>query len=453
MDARSLLICSVFGVAALAANEKEEVVFRSDVVLVRVDAQVVDSGNRAITGLDRTDFVLREQGRDREIRNFARDEMPVDILLLLDVSGSMRPHVERVARAAGRALDALGKDDRVAIMVFDRATRVRAPFRAGRAAIVRDLENVLHQESFDGGTDITKALLEAARWVDRNARRDARRAIVILTDDQTEFEADPDRVIRALLKADTVLSGLIAPDALGRGRAGSSRRGVGWPPAGGTWPGGWPGGGGTWPGGGPRGGGPSGPVWRTSRTRAAGTAEIARESGGDSLRVDEASAFETTLERIRQRYALYFLLPDGAGPGEQRSVEVELAASARRRHPGAEVRYRRAYVTPASTGPAETPAETVEVSRETSTDETVPPAETPAPNTRRRRPAVNERTGPAGPLPSSSEPSWGAGTVAPPASVPAASDPEPKKQGGWRRVDEPEPASAQVSQAPKSKYR
>src|SRR4051812_2118257 len=60
----------------LAADD--DVVFRSDVSLVRVDAQVLD-GNRAITGLRREDFILRESGQVREIRNFSNEDMPVDL--------------------------------------------------------------------------------------------------------------------------------------------------------------------------------------------------------------------------------------------------------------------------------------------------------------------------------------------------------------------------------------
>ena len=53
----------------------------------------------------------------------------MDVLLLLDVSGSMQVHVQRVADAAHEALAVLGNQDRVGIMVFDTRTRVRLPFR------------------------------------------------------------------------------------------------------------------------------------------------------------------------------------------------------------------------------------------------------------------------------------------------------------------------------------
>ena len=48
----------------LGADEGD-VIFRSDVSLVRVDAQVVDRANRAIIRLKAQDFILREDGRPR----------------------------------------------------------------------------------------------------------------------------------------------------------------------------------------------------------------------------------------------------------------------------------------------------------------------------------------------------------------------------------------------------
>ena len=147
------------GQAPAQAPAQADVIFRSDVMLVRVDAQVRDRSNRAIAGLRAEDFVLREQGRVREIRNFAREEMAMDVLLLLDVSGSMRTHVERIASAAHSAFQSLGPDDRVAIMVFDRQTRVQMPFKAHRTGDVeRGLDKVLDRESFNGGTDHTRYL-------------------------------------------------------------------------------------------------------------------------------------------------------------------------------------------------------------------------------------------------------------------------------------------------------
>jgi VWFA-related protein len=308
------------------------VTFRSDVTLGRVDAQVVDGENHPIRGLRVQDFVLRVDGNRQEIRDFQNEKMPVDVVLLLDVSRSMEPHIRRVATASHEALRALGEQDRIATIVFDRFARLLMPFRPSRLDAERKLEGILDRETFGGGTDITRGLLDTASYVEQNARRDARRAIVIVTDDQTERNRNDVAVLRALTRADSVLSALIAPDALHTGTAyrhspsfdDDRPRDTFWDLV-------------------PRrfGSYPMGP-----RTQSAGTSQIANQSGGDSMAVDQASAFEQTLARIRERYALYFYLPDGTKPGEERSVEVLLTDAARRQYPRAEVRYRRSYLAP-----------------------------------------------------------------------------------------------------------
>jgi VWFA-related protein len=319
ITALCLLFFHTAAVAALQADDPPYT-FRTNVALGRVDAQVVDAQNLPIRGLKAQDFILRVDGKPQEIRNFQSDKVPVDVVLLLDVSRSMGPHIRRVTTASHQALRALGDQDRIATMVFDRATRLGMPY-LGNLDADRQIESVLEHETFTGGTDITRGLLDTAAYVEENARHDARRAIVIVTDDETERSRNDAAVLRALTRADCVLSALIAPDALHTGAA--------WHPPSSdddrpraTWY-------------------PRGP-----RTQSAGTAEIATQSGGDSMAVDQASAFERTLARIRERYALYFYLPEGLQTSEEHTVEVLLSDAVRRRYPGAEIHYRRSYLVP-----------------------------------------------------------------------------------------------------------
>jgi VWFA-related protein len=341
-----LLLTCALGTAFAAGDD--DVTFRSDVSLVRVDAQVVDSTNRAITHLHAGDFVLREDGKVVPIKSFASDNMPVDVLFLLDVSASMRPHVQRIADASGQALTELGKDDRMGIMVFDRYTRVRLALNSSRQDVQRGFDRLLREERFNGGTDITRAMLDAADYMRNNGRRDARRAIVILTDDQTEFDRDDEGVGRALERANAVMCALIAPDAM-QNRGGGQR-------------GGWGNGGGLGGGlggiifGQPRGGGNRYPGGGGgSHTHSAGTSEIARDSGGDSMSVNDAEALDDTLARLRQRYTLYFNLPDGVQPGQERNIQVDLTPEMRQRFSDAEVRYRRTSISGGSSGSGASP--------------------------------------------------------------------------------------------------
>ena len=191
-----LLLAAALG-TGLSADD-DDLVFRSDVSLVRVDAQVVDSTNRAITHLNAGDFVLREDGKVVPIRNFASENMPVDVLFLLDVSASMRP-----ARATHRRCVRAGAHrtrQRRPHGHHGVRSRTRAcgwPLNSSRQDVQHEFDRLLREERFNGGTDITRAMSDAADYIRREGRRDARRAIVILTDDQTEFDRDDEGVARA----------------------------------------------------------------------------------------------------------------------------------------------------------------------------------------------------------------------------------------------------------------
>jgi VWFA-related protein len=460
-----LFLITVSCAGLLANADDTNVVFRSDVSLFRVDAQVVDRDNRALTGLRVDDFILREEGRIQQIRNFASEDMPLDVLFLLDVSASMRPHVQRIADAAHDALKVLGEDDRVAIVVFDRMARLQMPFRKGRSNVEHEMEALLRHERFGGGTDITTGMLFAARYIAKEGRREARRAIVILTDDETQRERDDAGVLLALEKADAVMSALIAPDAMGtRGYGRGGQRG------GGTWPGGGPGSGGPLggvifgPGGTGRGGGrmPRGGGMGGSSTHSAGTSEIARRSGGDSMPVSNASALEDTLARLRQRYALHFYLPGDVRSGQQRNLGVRLTSSALKRYPDAEVRFRHTYIVPDGATPAPASAgggvtsDPVVVTR-ASSEASNPNAEAATPLSTgarlKRRRAVNEDGSQVdGDATAPTEKPDVPPTAASPELVQPPPSATPKPSRGWRRVDEssgsagpnPEP------QAPKS---
>ncbi len=97
--------------------------FHSDVSVGRIDALVLDGAQHPIGYLAKKDFVLRQDGKTIPIREVGFESLPVDVLLLLDVSASMRVHVKKVADAAHGALAVLGNQDRVGVMVFDTQTR------------------------------------------------------------------------------------------------------------------------------------------------------------------------------------------------------------------------------------------------------------------------------------------------------------------------------------------
>jgi hypothetical protein len=232
--------------------------------------------------------------------------------------------------------------------VFDTRTRVRLPFTQSHSDVSRELNRLVRAERFNGGTHITRAMLDAAAYVQREARKDARRAIVILTDDETQDEENEVKVEGELSEANAILSFLQAPyeepQMTNRGPGPQQRRG--------GMGGGWPGGGGGWPGSGggvgfPGGGGiglPGGRGLGNDPSHTAGTEVIAKDTGGDTMPVDQASALEDTLARLRQRYVLNFYMPEASKSMAKHSVRVDLTSDARLRYEDADVHSRRVFM-------------------------------------------------------------------------------------------------------------
>ena len=63
--------------------------FRSSIDVVNVTATVTDRDGRFASGLRRDDFAVFEDGKSREIQDFADESVPVSLGILLDASGSM----------------------------------------------------------------------------------------------------------------------------------------------------------------------------------------------------------------------------------------------------------------------------------------------------------------------------------------------------------------------------
>lgn len=75
--------------------------FRVDTNIVLIPLTVTDPMDRLVTGLDKQNFNVLEDGHKQTIRSFACDDAPVSIGVILDLSGSMN---NKVVRARGAVI-------------------------------------------------------------------------------------------------------------------------------------------------------------------------------------------------------------------------------------------------------------------------------------------------------------------------------------------------------------
>ncbi len=139
--------------------------------------RVTDLKNRAISGLDRVDFEVTENGIEREVMSVKRSTAPFNLVLLLDVSGSVENYVNFIRKAARNFVETVGADDRVSIIIFNEDVKVLSGFTKDKGELSTSLD------SFDagGGTAYYDAL---AYTISESLRplRGERTAIVVLTD-------------------------------------------------------------------------------------------------------------------------------------------------------------------------------------------------------------------------------------------------------------------------------
>jgi uncharacterized protein with von Willebrand factor type A (vWA) domain len=67
-------------------------------------------------------FAITENGVKQEVSYFSRDALPLSIILLLDVSRSVRPIIHEIRDGALHALQRLKPEDEVAVMAFGTTT-------------------------------------------------------------------------------------------------------------------------------------------------------------------------------------------------------------------------------------------------------------------------------------------------------------------------------------------
>lgn len=279
--------------------------FRTGVADVRVVVQVLEN-NETLRGLTKDDFDVTDQGQAQPVVSFGQEKEPLDLLLLLDISGSMRKHIQEMSDTARDALKSLAPGDRIAIMTFGVHTNLHFAFFDNHAEVGRQLATAPEdQEKVGYGTAINPAIIDACRYLE-NDDTPGRRSILIVTDNLgLNYQANDELTIGYLLKADAVLNAIV----IGRGiRPGPSKPGD------------------------------------NPDFTPADVFRLADATGGEAVRADRAaSSFPEMVARIRDRYTVAYHLPAGAQPGQFRHITVNLTPAARRLHPKAEVHARTGY--------------------------------------------------------------------------------------------------------------
>ena len=177
----ALVACGALAVHGPTPIDAQSPTFKSSVAMVPLTVTVTDTTGRHVNGLTSTDFTVFEDGVEQPLSFFACDEVPVDVALVVDTSGSMRGDLPLVQSAAIGLVSKLRTSDRGAVVEVRDNAGIRQPFTSDRAL----MERAIRALSTSGSTALYDGLYVVLREFERERRASAqvrRQALVLLSD-------------------------------------------------------------------------------------------------------------------------------------------------------------------------------------------------------------------------------------------------------------------------------
>jgi VWFA-related protein len=165
-------------VAAQTDEPVDTVRIDTDLVDLNVSVFARDSRKKPLGELQQKDFLVLENGTPEEIEFFASSEVPFDLVLLLDLSGSTADKLKLIRRSTKAFVEAARPTDRVAVVTFSSRTSVVAPLTLDRKELLKRIGKIKKPA---GGTNFWDALDYVLKKV-LGPEASRRSAVIVMTD-------------------------------------------------------------------------------------------------------------------------------------------------------------------------------------------------------------------------------------------------------------------------------
>jgi VWFA-related protein len=162
--------------------ETQTPVYRVDVRVVLVDTQVLNKKTRrAARELRQDDFEIYEDNVRQQVSSFSQDTLPLSVVLLFDLTDSVRPVLKSLGEGALEALQHLKPEDEVTVMTYAASAQVLQEATTNRALAVAAIEKASRMESEEAAF-FNEGIFQAAEQLTRSKNSSSRRVIIWLTD-------------------------------------------------------------------------------------------------------------------------------------------------------------------------------------------------------------------------------------------------------------------------------
>jgi Ca-activated chloride channel homolog len=160
-------------------------VIKTDVDEVMLHASVVDDKQRLVTNLDRAAFTVFEDGKLQNIISFHHVDIPVDMGIIIDNSGSMREKRAKVNQAALNLVRSSNPKDEVFVVNFNDEQYLDQDFTNNLLKLKEALEKI----DARGGTALYDAVVASADHLRQNGRLE-KKVLFVVTDGEDNASSE-----------------------------------------------------------------------------------------------------------------------------------------------------------------------------------------------------------------------------------------------------------------------
>jgi Ca-activated chloride channel family protein len=177
---------SIAAVVALAASSSLALVaqqaptFKAGTQVVSIFATVTDAQKRLVSDLTQDDFSVFDNEKPQTLVYFDNSIHPINVVVMLDTSGSMTLTIDLLKQAAEQFLIRLLPDDKARVGAFNDKIQFNASWTNNRDQLITDAKSL----DFGNGTRLWDAV---GASLDELKSIDGRKVILVFTDgDDTE---------------------------------------------------------------------------------------------------------------------------------------------------------------------------------------------------------------------------------------------------------------------------
>ena len=152
---------------------------RVDVDVVQVTVTVADGHGKFVPNIPLSAFHLSEDGRPQKVTHFTSEDVPLELIAAIDISGSMAPAMPKVKKAVKEFLGDIPPQDQVTLLGFNDSIFTLTRKQTDPAERIKAVDRLAPW----GSTALYDVLL---RGVEMLGRKAGRKALVVFTDGEDQ---------------------------------------------------------------------------------------------------------------------------------------------------------------------------------------------------------------------------------------------------------------------------